>query len=445
MIEFLTGGPFAGSYVIMACIGILFVYLGIAKKWEPLLFVPIGFTILIVNLSPGMMAASLDVTAPVGGVVTYIHEIPDGGTVRIEEGATLFVIDDKEIKAPSYGILKSENIKIKVGDSVTAAKVLARLESVSPFIEGVRLEGFIARLFHYGIQWEIIPLLIFVGLGALTDFGPLIADPKKLILGAAAQFGVFIAAFVALFLGFDLAQAACIGIIGGADGPTTVYLTNKLAPLLLVATVPAAYTYMAMVPLIQPFVIRLITTKKERAIYMKPQLREVSQLEKILFPFLMCISIGLLLPQAGPLIGCFMIGNLFQVAGVKRLSKTAGDALMDILIICLGFSIGGIMVADAFLRVDTMIIFGLGIVAFAFSTAGGVLMAKFMNLFLKEKINPLIGAAGVSAVPMSARVVQRMGQEANPDNYLLMHAMGPNAAGVIGTIVVASFFLMYLL
>jgi oxaloacetate decarboxylase beta subunit len=279
----------------------------------------------------------------------------------------------------------------------------------------------------------------------MTDFGPLIADPKKFLLGAAAQFGVYFALLVALVLpgiDFTLQEACCIGIIGGADGPTTIYLTNKLAPHLLGATAVAAYAYMAMVPLIQPPVIRLLTSKKERAIYMKPQVREVSSLERILFPIIICLVIILLVPKSAPLMGMFMFGNLLLVSGVTdRLAKTSSEAFIDILTILLGISIGAFMQASIFLVPKTILILVLGLAAFATATAFGVIAGKIMNKLSKEPINPMIGAAGVSAVPMSARVVQRMGQEANPRNFLLMHAMGPNVAGVIGTVTAAGIFL----
>jgi len=293
-----------------------------------------------------------------------------------------------------------------------------------------------------GLVWEIIPVFIFLGLGELTDFGSLIANPKTLILGAGAQFGVFFALLIALLAGFNINEACSIGIIGGADGPTTVYLTNRLAPSLIGTTAVAAYTYMALVPIILPPIIKLLTTKKERAIYMKPQMRPVSRLEKLLFPVIGAIVIILLVPRSAPLMGMFMFGNLLAVSGVtERLADTAANAMMNILTILLGLSVGCFMSAETFLKVDSLAVFGLGVVAFAASTAFGVLLAKLMNLFLKEKINPMIGAAGLSAVPMAARVVQRMGQEANPRNFLLMHAMGPNIAGVIGTATVAGIFL----
>jgi sodium ion-translocating decarboxylase beta subunit len=296
----------------------------------------------------------------------------------------------------------------------------------------------------YLIDTEVVPLLIFLGLGAMTDFGPLIANPKSLLLGAAAQIGVFIALLTALLLGFNLKEAAAIGIIGGADGPTTIYLTVKLAPHLLAANAVAAYTYMSLVPLIQPPVIKALTTREERLIRMR-QLRPVSRTEKIVFPILTMIVVGLLVPSALPLIGMIMLGNLFKESGVvERLRKAASEELMNIVTIFLGLGVGSTMRADLFLRTETLLVIGLGALAFASATAGGVLLAKLMNMFSKEKINPMIGAAGVSAVPMSARVVQTMASKEDPNNFILMHAMGPNVAGVIGTAVVAGVFLSLL-
>lgn len=304
--------------------------------------------------------------------------------------------------------------------------------------------GFLYLVYRYLIETEVVPLLIFLGLGAMTDFGPAIADPKSLILGAAAQIGVFVAMLTALLLGFSAAEAASIGIIGGADGPTTIYLTVKLAPHLLAATAVAAYSYMSLVPLIQPPVIKALTTPEERRIRMK-QLRKVSKTEKILYPLTAMLIIGFLVPSAAPLIGMIMIGNLFRETGVvERLRKAASEELMNIVTIFLGLGVGSTMRADVFLTPKTLMVLGLGVVAFASATAGGVLFAKLMNLFVKEKINPMIGAAGVSAVPMSARVVQKLAQEEDPENYILMHAMGPNVAGVIGTAVVAGVFLSLL-
>jgi len=371
--------------LVMITIGCALLYLGIAKKVEPLLLVPIGFGVILVNL-------------PLSGLMEPI--------------------------------VAGEQVDILVigGESV----------------------GVMARVFFFGLAWELVPVFIFLGLGAMNDFGPLIANPKTLLLGAGAQFGVYFAFFLALILGsafpdtlrIGVNEAASIGIIGGADGPTTIYLTNKLAPHFIGATAVAAYTYMALVPIIQPPIIRLLTSKKERQIYMKPQLREVSKREKIFFPIIAALIIILLVPKSAPLIGLFMFGNLIKESGVtERLADTASNAFMNILTILLGLAVGSIMSADTFLRTESLVVFALGIVAFSASTAFGVLLAKLMNLFLKEKINPIIGAAGVSAVPMAARVVQRMGQQENPRNFLLMHAMGPNIAGVIGTATAAGIFL----
>lgn len=304
--------------------------------------------------------------------------------------------------------------------------------------------GLFYIFYHYGIETELIPPLIFLGLGAMTDFGPVIANPKTLLLGAAAQLGVYAAFFTALLVGFSIPEAATIGIIGGADGPTTIYLSANLAPHLMGAVSVAAYSYMALVPIIIPPVARLLTTQKERAMVMK-QMRVVSKDEKIIFPLLASIIIILLVPPSAPLITMFMLGNLFmECAVVERLTDVARNALMNIVTIFLGVGVGSTMSAENFLNTKTIFIFILGVVAFVFATAGGVVIAKIMNLFTKNKVNPLIGAAGVSAVPMAARVVHVMGAQANPQNYLLMHAMGPNVAGVIGTAVAAGAFILSL-
>lgn len=356
------------GHLVMWLIAFLFVYLAIKKKYEPLLLLPIGFGIFLVNLP-----------------LTPLMGIEENG--------------------------KRELINI---------------------------------FYTYGIETEVIPCLIFMGVGALTDFGPMLANPKTMLLGAAAQVGVYITFFGAILLGFKIPEAASIGIIGGADGPTTIYLTSILAPALLGANALAAYSYMAMVPIIQPPIMRLITTEKERKIKMK-QLRPVSKTEKIVFTFLGTMTICLLVPPAAPLMGMLFLGNLFRESGVvERLSHAAQNELMNIVTIFLGLSVGATMTAESFLRPQPIYIFVLGLVAFSFSTAGGLLMAKLMNLFLKEKINPLIGAAGVSAVPMAARVVQVEGQKADPGNFLLMHAMGPNLAGVIGTVTAAGLFITML-
>ncbi len=375
------------QHLIMLVVGGVLIYLGIAKKWEPLLLVPIGFGIILVNIPLGYGVMGFQM--PDGTVVDYLPPIwPE----LIEQGG--------------------------------------------------RPIGFLSRIFQYGFGWGLIPLFMFIGIGAMTDFGPLIARPIYFLLGAAAQFGVYAAFFMALGLGFSIPEACSVGIIGGADGPTTVYLTTKLAPGLLGATAIAAYTYMAMVPLIQPPIIRAVTTKEERKIYMTPTLREVSKTEQIIFPIMVTVVVGLLLPEALPIIGCFMLGNLLRVSGVTdRLGVTMSGAFIDIATVFLGVCVGAYVAATSFLLPQPLMVFGLGVVAFAFATMGGVLFAKLMNLFLKSKINPMIGAAGVSAVPMAARVVQSLGQQANPRNFLLMHAMGPNAAGVIGTVAAAGVFL----
>lgn len=297
---------------------------------------------------------------------------------------------------------------------------------------------------YLGVKLGLYPCLIFVGVGAMTDFGPMLANPKSLLLGAAAQLGIFATYLAAVGLGFTPQEAASIGIIGGADGPTAIFLTSKLAPHLLGPIAVAAYSYMALVPVIQPPIMKLLTTKSERLIRMK-QLRIVSKKEKIIFPIFATAFISLLLPPAAPLVGSLLLGNLMRESGVvERLSKTVQNELMNIVTIFLGITVGATATASAFLNLQTMMIMVIGVLAFSFGTAGGVLLAKFMNLFLKEKINPLIGSAGVSAVPMAARVSQVVGQEEDPGNFLLMHAMGPNVAGVIGSAVAAGLLLTLL-
>ena len=291
----------------------------------------------------------------------------------------------------------------------------------------------IRAFYHYGLEWEIIPCVIFLGLGAMTDFGPLIANPKTMFIGASAQLGVFVTLAGCVLGGFTMKEAASVAIIGGADGPTTIYLTQALAPHLLGANALAAYSYMAMVPLIQPPLMRLLTTDKERRIRMK-QLRPVSRTEKLIYPLMTCAIIAILVPAVIPLMGMFMFGNLMKESGVvARLTETAEGPLMNIVVIFLGVSVGATMEAEKFLSPKPLFIFGLGLVAFTFSTIGGIVIVKIMNLFLKDKINPLIGNAGVSAVPMAARVSQTIAMRYDRSNYLLMHAMGPNLAGVIGT------------
>lgn len=303
--------------------------------------------------------------------------------------------------------------------------------------------GLLWKFYHFGIQWEIIPPLIFLGLGALTDFGPLLARPSLIFLGAGAQAGVYFTFFMAWLMGFDLKEAATIGIIGGADGPTTIFLATKLAPHMLGSCAVAAYSYMALVPIIQPPIMKMLTTKNERCIRMKKN-RKVKPIEKLLFPIISTIVIILLVPASAPLISMFMIGNLFREAKVvERLTHAAQNELMNIVTIFLGLPIGATMNAENFLQPKVIFIFCLGLFAFMISTGAGIILAKTMNLFLSKenKINPLLGAAGVSAVPMAARVVHKVGAEADKKNYLLMYAMGPNVAGVIGTVIAAGIFL----
>jgi sodium ion-translocating decarboxylase beta subunit len=363
----------------MLFIGATLIYLGIARKMEPLLLVPIGFGVFMVNL-------------PIAGIMTYTSE-----------------------GLPAIGGLKE----------IAEGKI-----------------GILNLLYYYGLETELIPLLIFLGVGTLMDFSPTIARPISLIFGATAQLGVFVVFLIAHLSGmFSINEAACIGIIGGSDGPPTVYLTVALAPVLLGPITMIAYSYMALVPILQPPIIRLLTTKKERSIFMKPQIRKVSRLELILFPIVVFVVASLLVPKCAPLVGMLMFGNLLRVSGVTDRLAHAGSIMNDILILLLGISVGSLMPAQVFFSPRTLVIIGLAVLAFTFSTAGGLLTAKLINLFLKEKINPIIGSAGVSAIPMAARVAQKEGQRADPKNYLLMHALGPNMAGAIGTSLVAGVFM----
>ena len=389
--------------LLIAC-GLL--YLGIVKKFEPLLLVPIAFGMLITNLPGAEMYHEIFFA---GG---HIHwDLIGGAPVTAEFLAELAAVD--------------------VSDAVLATATVG--QSITP--------GLIDIL-YLGVKLGIYPCLIFMGVGAMTDFGPLIANPKSLLLGAAAQLGIFMTFVGCRMSGiFSSAQAGSIGIIGGADGPTAIYGATKLAPELLGPIAVAAYSYMALVPVIQPPIMRLLTTEAERKIVMKP-LRQVSKTEKIIFPIMVAIFVALLVPSAAPLIACLMLGNLFKECGaVERLSKTVQNELINIVTIFLGVSVGATATGRTFLSLQTIAIMLMGIVAFGFGTAGGVVLAKIMNLFLKEKINPLIGSAGVSAVPMAARVSQVEGQKANPSNFLLMHAMGPNVAGVIGSAIAAGFLI----
>lgn len=370
---------------VMLIVSFFLLFLAIKKQYEPLLLLPIAFGMLLTNL-------------PMAGM---FHE---------ELWAAF--LDPASEAYHSYGaILKNAGL---------------------------------LDVLYIGVKAGVYPCLIFIGVGAMTDFGPLIANPKSFMLGAAAQLGIFITFLCANALGFTPAEAGSIGIIGGADGPTSIFLTSKLAPHLLGPIAIAAYSYMALVPVIQPPIMRALTTEKERRIKMK-QLRTVSKTEKIVFPIIITTIVALILPDAAPLIGCLMLGNLMKECGVvDRLSKTAQNELMNIVVIFLGLSVGATATGATFLNIKTLMILAMGIIAFSLGTAGGVLLAKFMNLFSKEKINPLIGSAGVSAVPMAARVSQMEGAKADPSNFLLMHAMGPNVAGVIGSAVAAGILLTML-
>ena len=361
--------------LVMILIACVLMYLAIVKGFEPLLLLPIAFGMLLTNLC---------------GAGMFHEELFADGHVH-------------------WDLFKASN-------------------AISP--------GLIDYL-YLGVKLGIYPCLIFVGVGAMTDFGPLIANPKSLLLGAAAQVGIFATYLGAYYLGFTPQQAGSIGIIGGADGPTAIFTTTLLAPELLGPIAVAAYSYMALVPVIQPPIMKALTTKKERSIVMK-ELRPVSKIENFIFPIIVTIFVALLVPSAAALVGCLMLGNLLKECGVcERLSKTVQNELMNIVTVFLGISVGATATATTFISLQTIKIIIMGVVAFGVATAGGVLLAKFMNLFLKEKINPLIGSAGVSAVPMAARVSQKVGQEENPGNFLLMHAMGPNVAGVIGSAIAA--------
>ena len=394
--------------LIMMIIAFGLLYLAIVKKFEPLLLLPIAFGMLITNL-PG---------------AEMYHEILFAG------GHVNWGIFGGETITPEF---LSHLKEIGVSDAVLGTVQAGQSISVG-----------LLDVLYLGVKLGIYPCLIFMGVGAGTDFGPLIANPKTLLLGAAAQLGIFmtyagcrLSGMIPGFDGFTTAEAGSIGIIGGADGPTAIFVTSRLAPHLLGPIAVAAYSYMALVPVIQPPIMRALTSEAERKIVMRP-LRQVSKREKILFPIVVTVFVALLVPSAGPLIACLMLGNLFKESGVvERLNKTAQNELMNIVTIFLGVSVGATATATTFLSLQTIAIMCMGVVAFGFGTAGGVLLAKFMNLFLKEKINPLIGSAGVSAVPMAARVSQVEGQKANPANFLLMHAMGPNVAGVIGSAIAA--------
>ena len=404
------------GHLIMVALTVLLLFLAIKKNFEPLLLVPIGFGGLLANIpSAGLAASAVSQALQYGPpeVATAIQNVLGG--------------------LPYYEV---PSVAQETARSIAAA---------AGFTDGI-----LYLIYQIGLPTGVFPLLIFMGVGAMTDFGPLLANPKTLLLGAAAQFGIFTSLLGALALStsgigidFSLKDAASIGIIGGADGPTAIFVAGRLSPELLGAIAVAAYSYMALVPLIQPPIIRALTTHKERAIKME-QLRHVSQLEKIMFPLVLLGLVSALLPDAVPLLGMFCFGNLMRECGVvDRLSETAQHALINIVTILLGLAVGSKLQASSFLQLETLGILVLGMVAFCIGTAAGVLMGKLMNLFSKEAINPIIGAAGVSAGPMAARVANKVGQEANPRNFLIMHAMGPNVAGVIGSAVAAGILLHF--
>ncbi len=380
---------------VMIGVSIVLLYLAIKKQYEPLLLLPIAFGMLLVNLYPQIMAA------PQTELLTKAECL--ARDISLSGHATTVIDNVTYYENPTYG-------------------------------------GLLYYLYQ-GVKLGIYPPLIFLGIGCMTDFGPLISNPKSLILGAAAQIGIFVTFTGAIFLGFTEAEAGAIGIIGGADGPTAIYVTTKLAPHLLGSIAIAAYSYMALVPIIQPPIMKALTTKKERSVVME-QLRPVSKLEKIMFPIIVVIVIAIFLPDAAPLVGMLMLGNLFKESGVvERLAKTAQNELMNIITIFLGTTVGATASGQNFLTFSTIKIIVLGLIAFCMGTAFGLLFGKLMYKFTGGKVNPLIGSAGVSAVPMAARVSQKVGQQENPGNFLLMHAMGPNVAGVIGSAVAAGVLL----
>ena len=417
--------------LVMFIIAFVLVYLAIVKKFEPLLLLPIAIGMLLTNL-PGSGMFHLDLFIPP-------QEAVDALDLAFKDGI-LSVAEYTQLLEHGVGV---DAIFSGTSDVVFTQEAYDSLmHSLTDINYGAVLKnGGLLDILYIGVKLGIYPCLIFIGIGAMTDFSPLISNPKSLFIGAGAQLGVFIAFAGALLLGFTPEEAASIGIIGGADGPTAILVTKTLAPHLLGAIAIAAYSYMALIPMIQPPFMKLFTTKKERMIKMSA-LRQVSKTEKILFPVIVTFVIGLILPDAVPLIGCLMLGNLLNVCGVTdRLSKTAQNELMNIVTIFLGISVGATASAANFLRLETIFIICLGLVAFSISTCGGLITAKIMNWLSGGKINPLIGSAGVSAVPMAARVSQTVGQKEDPSNFLLMHAMGPNVAGVIGSAVAAGVFL----
>ena len=442
--------------LIMLGIACVLLYLGIVKKFEPLLLVPIAFGMLITNLPGANMFHEIFFAGGhihwdlIGGQPVTASLLADLHSQGVAENVLAPYI--QQLMTAAQTTFSPEMVEQAIaavteeaGAAITALEAqlqaLVQAEQAAAYygmtLSDITITPGLVDILYLGVKLGIYPCLIFMGVGAMTDFGPLIANPKSLLLGAAAQLGIFITFVGCRLMGFTGPESSAIGIIDGADGPTAIFVTVLLAPALLGPIAVAAYSYMALVPVIQPPIMKLLTTEKERQIVMKP-LREVSKKEKIVFPIVVTIFVALLVPSAAPLIACLMLGNLFKECGVtERLSKTVQNELINIVTIFLGVSVGATATGTTFLSLQTIKIMAMGVVAFSFGTAGGVLLAKFMNLFLKEKINPLIGSAGVSAVPMAARVSQMVGQKYNPGNFLLMHAMGPNVAGVIGSAIAA--------
>ena len=446
--QFSQGGNW--KMLIMIAVSFVLLYLAIVKQFEPLLLLPIAFGMLCTNL-PGADMFHEIIFA--GGHVNWeiLHGDPLTATKLLElyehgalhdviapYAAQVFSSAEVTFGVDQMGELVHQIMGSGVTDTLSAQlQAMAMAESYVGVFSNVTVTAGLLDILYLGVKLGIYPCLIFMGVGSMTDFGPLIANPKSLLLGAAAQLGIFMTYVGTQFMGFTTRQSSSIGIIGGADGPTAIYVTSRLAPELLGPIAVAAYSYMALVPVIQPPIMKALTTKEERVIKMRP-LRAVSQKEKIIFPIMITVFVALLVPSAAPLVACLMLGNLAKESGVvDRITKTMGNELMNIVTIFLGFTVGATATATTFLTLQTIEIMAMGIVAFGFGTAGGVLLAKLMNVFLKEKINPLIGSAGVSAVPMAARVSQVVGQKENPSNFLLMHAMGPNVAGVIGSAIAA--------
>lgn len=432
--EFFTSGGWKN--LVMILIALLLMYFAIFKQAEPYLLIPISFGVLLVNLPlGGIFERSTD-------VFYSVEQLATSTGLTLEQARQVFTSLGLDVEQ-SYQLSQIIELGQNNLDAINALGLSElELKNLVDFLnQETQYSGLLGYL-YYGVQTGIYPCLIFLGIGATTDFGPLISNPKSMILGAAAQIGIFVTFLGALLLGFTPQEASSIGIIGGADGPTAILVTKTLAPHLLSSISIAAYSYMALVPFIQPPIIRLLTTKKERLIKMEEP-TEVSKTKRILFPIIVTVVVVLLIPSCAPLIGCLMLGNLIKETGVvPKLTEAAGNTILYLVTILLGLCVGATANAETFLSLNTIKIFALGIFAFATATAGGVLIGKLMCKLTKGKINPMIGAAGVSAVPMSARVVHKEGVKEDPSNFLLMHAMGPNVAGVIGSAIAAGLLML---